>query len=115
MMIPYNAVVRVVQLTDLEYPDRDFSRLGVILLCDYRGSVRIPDVDFTLVSFTFPRWFDSDTSVTDGLTFLWVKNQDLEVVSLEFCDHPFLEAPPKLWVRHQVRQQVRLYNEPILL
>lgn len=88
-MIPLDAIVRVIQLTDSDYSGRDYSRLGVILLCDYRGRVTYPDTTHTQAAFTFPRWFDNDTCATDGLTYLWVKNEDLEVVSLQFCDRLF--------------------------
>jgi hypothetical protein len=85
-MIPLDAIVKVVSLTDVDYPDRDYSRLGTILLCDYRGCVTYPDRTHTQAAFTFPRWFDPDgCCVYDGLTYLWVKNEDLQIVSLDFC------------------------------
>jgi hypothetical protein len=85
-MLPLDSVVRVFQLTCPDYDDRDYSRLGQILLCDYRGQIRIADTTHSLVAFTFPRWFNPDgCCVTDGLTYLWVSNNDLEIVSLQFC------------------------------
>jgi hypothetical protein len=35
-----------------------------------------------LAAFTYPRWLDDDTSATDGLTFLWISNNDIQVVDL---------------------------------
>jgi len=85
-MLPLDSVVRVVQLTCPDYDDREYTRLCQILLCDYRGRLCYPDATHSLVAFTFPRWFNPDAScVTDGLTYLWVSNNDLEIVSLQFC------------------------------
>ena len=78
--IAFDDCVRVVAITDPDYSDRDYKRLGNILLNDYRGCVHLTDPNLTLVAFTYPRWFDDDTTATDGLTFLWVRNEDLEVV-----------------------------------
>ena len=67
MLIPLDAIVRIHQLTCPDYSNRVYNRLCHILICDYR-------------------WFDSDgCSVTDGLTYLWASNNDLEIVLLEFC------------------------------
>ena len=78
--IAFDDCVRVVAITDPDYSDRDYKRLGNILLNDYRGCVRLTDSNYTLVAFAYPSWFDDDTTATDGLTFLWVKNEDLQVV-----------------------------------
>ena len=70
------------QITDPEYDDREYKRLGNILLNDYRGNIRIADKTHSLAAFTYPRWLDDDTSATDGLTFLWISNNDIQVVDL---------------------------------
>lgn len=79
-MLTRNTIVKVKQMTEPEYDDREYKRLGNILLNDYRGNVRIAWDTHSLASFTYPRWFDDDTTATDGLTFMCVSNNDIEII-----------------------------------
>lgn len=73
--------IRLVSITDIDfYDDREYMRLGNILLCDYRGMACVKDEGYTLVAFIYPRWFDDDTAATDGLTYIWVNNNDIREV-----------------------------------
>ena len=76
-----DAVVRLTGLTG-DYFAEHLRYLQEILRADYRGNVRLNDIDcrHSLVAFTFPRSFDPVEVPRDGLKFLWVGWEDLEVM-----------------------------------
>ncbi len=74
------SVVMVIGINDINYDDRHYNRLKNIQLHNYRGNIRILDKTHSLVAFTYPKWLDEDTTATDGLTFLWVNNNDITLV-----------------------------------
>lgn len=81
-LIVEDSVVRLTGLTG-DYLAGHLPYLREILKADYRGNVRLNDLDcrYSLVAFTFPRSFDPAEVPADGLKFLWVSWEDLEVVA----------------------------------
>ncbi len=85
-MIPRNALVKLVCV--------NFFKRGnfilylhqlLILNNDFRGRVLYSGQVFCLVDFTYPFWFPFAKNYTiNGLITLWVKHEDLKIVSLDF-------------------------------